>query len=98
METHGFRSTPVQSISSLQGTVTDNGLSQQFGFLFDYFHIVKFAFLLNLDIVPSARYLFDSGHRTFIALFQGVTAQCTEIPYGATRMAVKNNRKTRTRF
>lgn len=36
METHGSGSTTVQSISNFEGTVSDDGLSQQLGFLFEF--------------------------------------------------------------
>ena len=42
METHGFSSTPIQSISSFQGTVPDDWMSQEFGFLFNNLCLVRY--------------------------------------------------------
>jgi hypothetical protein len=67
LETHGFGSTPVRSISCEQGRVSENGVREQLGFLFHYLGFVKFIFPLNLISVTCPLYLLDPRQRLFIA-------------------------------
>ena len=54
---HGLGPTPVQGISCFQRTVLNDGVCQQFWFLFHNLCFVKLAFPLNFDFVTGLRYL-----------------------------------------
>jgi hypothetical protein len=57
-----MRFAPVQSISCDQGRVSDNGVREQFGFLFHYLGFVKLKFPLDLKSLACPLYLLHTRH------------------------------------